>query len=251
MLRALAGLLPLCLLATACGTSARQQALLERREAIRASNDAFAAEELAHYRGKSGFQETRWGMSPDEVRALHPEARTTSSQGDLRVTTRVTDRLATVDFKFTLNKLATVSLRFDTDAPLREDFGALSELLSMKYGAPTSRRDTAEDAEERLRMAESLNLSLGEGTSFSRTTGDDHAYEERRRIEALAARTDYQLEKTWKDSETKLQLSGWQQPDSKRLTLNYVSRYLEPHLSKRSETQDLDLELKRAQAQEL
>lgn len=251
MLRPLVGLLPLCLLATACGTSARQQALMERRDAIRASNDAFAAEELANYQGKSGFQETRWGMSPDEVRALYPEARTTSSEGDLRVATRVTDRPATVNFRFTLNKLAAVSLRFDTDAPLREDFGALSELLSMKYGAPTSRRDTAEDAEQRLRVAESLNLSLGEGTSRSRTTGDDHAYEERRRIEALAAKTDYQLEKTWKDSETKLQLSGWQQPDAKYLTLNYVSRYLEPHLSKRSETQDLDLELKREQAQEL
>ncbi|MFY1825372.1 hypothetical protein ACN47A_05610 [Myxococcus fulvus] len=250
MLRPLAGLLPLCLLATACGTSARQQALLERREAIRDSNSAFAAEELANYRGKSGFQETRWGMSPDEVRALHPEARTTSSEGDLRVVTRVTDRPATVDFKFTLNKLAAVSLRFDTGAPLREDFDALSELLSMKYGAPTARRDTAEEAEARVRSAETYTRSLGEGTRRSRTTADDLAYENKVRLEALAAQSNYVVEKSWKDSETKLQLTGWQQPDARRLTLDYVSRFLEPHLSKRSAEFE-DLEKKREQAQEL
>ncbi|MCP3167038.1 hypothetical protein [Myxococcus qinghaiensis] len=251
MLRPLAGLLPLCLLATGCGTSARHQQLLERREAIRTSNEAFAIEELANYRSKSGFQETRWGMSSDEVAALYPGARATSSQGDLRVATRVTDRPATVDFKFTMNKLAAVSLRFDTDAPLREDFDALAELLSIKYGAPTSRHDSVEIAEQRLRTAESYNRSLGEGTSRSRTTGDDRAYEERVRMEALAARSDYVLEKTWKDSETKLQLSAWQQPDSKRLSLDYVSRFLEPHLSNRPETEDGDLERKYEQAQEL
>lgn len=249
MLRTLAGLLPVCLLATGCGTSARQQELLERRSAIRASNDAFAADELVHYRGKSGFQETRWGMSPDEVRALYPRARTTSSEGDLRVVTEVTDRMATVDFKFTLNKLATVSLSFTTLNPLREDFDALSELLSIKYGEPTSRRDTAEDADRRLRTAESYNRSLGEGTSRSRTTGDDRAYEERTRLDALAARGDYQLEKTWRDSETKLQLSARQEPGSRQLTLDYVSRFLEPHLSQRSS--NLEAERKLEQAQEL
>ncbi|WP_153882714.1 hypothetical protein [Myxococcus sp. AB025B] len=55
---------------------------------------------------------------------------------------------------------------------------------------------------------------------------------------------------SWKDAETKLQLTGWQQPDTRRLTLDDVSRFLEPHLGKRS-TELEALEKKREQAQEL
>ncbi|QDE96270.1 hypothetical protein [Myxococcus xanthus] len=78
------------------------------------------------YRSNDGLQNTRWGMPPEDVKALYPEAWMTSPQGDLRVHTQVAERPATLDFVFVQDKLAAVSVSFDLEASLRDEFNALS-----------------------------------------------------------------------------------------------------------------------------
>ncbi|MFP2924972.1 hypothetical protein ACLESO_07090 [Pyxidicoccus sp. 3LG] len=241
MPRNLARLVPLCFLVAACGASTRHQALLERREAIRASNAAFQEEFIRNYRGGDGFQDTRWGMPPEEVQALYPGSRMSSTGGHLRATTVVVDREATADFFFTQGKLAAVSVQFHEPDPLREEFGSLSELLSMKYGEPVSRLDTAADVEARLEWYEAdndrteRNARLRELGTGRRSTQDPvdaewRQKEEEARLEAIQARNDYTLREEWKDSETQLFLSGQQTPATSNLTLQYLSRHLKPYL---------------------
>ena len=237
MLRDFVRFLPLCFLVTACGTSARHQALVERRDAIRASNAAAEQEFLENYRSRDGFQDTRWGMSPEEVKALYPGAHMTNTEGDLRVETRVVDRLATVHFFFTQDKLAVVRVQFANADPLRTEFSSLSELLVMKYGQPTKHVDTAAEAEDRLWELESSNdrvernAKLRELGSGRRTKGDpvdaeSRQWEEEAREEALHARNNYDLQQLWKDSETLLLLAGQQTSSRSTLTLQYQSRQL-------------------------
>jgi hypothetical protein len=232
----------------------------ERREAIRSSNAAHEAEAFQTYRGGDGFQETRWGMSPEEVQTLYPDARRTTSRGDLRATTEVADRSATVDFFFVQDKLAAVEVEFDTSAPLREEFDALSELLGMKYGQPVADKDTAAEAEERLSYYESENRrtestatlrELGTGRRSRRDPVEpkDREREEEARIDALQAQNDYALRQAWKNSETELFLSGRQAPDGKRLTLEYTSRYLKQYAEPAREASERQLQ--REQAQDL
>lgn len=224
----------------------RHQALLDRRDAIRASNEAFAEEAFAAYRSDDGFQDTRWGMSPEDVKALYPKAWMTSPQGDLRVTTQVAERSATLGFVFVQDKLAAVSVGFDLAASLRDEFNALSRALGAKYGEPELNKDTAAAAADRLWWIEARNRST-ESTArlreSSRQRGvrdpranrdpvdaQDRAWEEEARLDEFQARFDFALEQGWKTGETELRLSGQQAPGSKRLSLVYVSRFLKSHL---------------------
>ncbi|WP_426750389.1 hypothetical protein [Myxococcus sp. Y35] len=260
MCRRIARLLPFCLLATACGSSARQQALLERRETIRDSNAAFAKEAFANYRSSDGFQETRWGMSPEDVKALYPEAWTTSPQGDLRVTQEVAERPATLDFLFVQHKLAAVSVVFKASGPLRDEFSALARALRVKYGEPVLERDTAADAEARLRRIESnnrltesnarlreLNKPRQERSNRDPVDPSDRAWEEEARMDNLQAQLDYALEQGWKNPQTELRLSGQRTPDSQQLTLVYLSRFLKPHLKETLSDEDTHRVLRQAQ----
>ncbi|MFP2904189.1 hypothetical protein ACLESD_03760 [Pyxidicoccus sp. 3LFB2] len=262
MYRTLSHLLPLCFLVTACGSSARHQSLLERREAIRASNAEHEAAFIETYRSRDGFQDTRWGMSPEEVKALYPGASMVSTKGDMRARLRVVDRPAIVSFFFTQDKLAIITVQFASPDPLRDEFSALSELLGMKYGTPTSRVDTAAEAEARLWNIQSGNEriertdKLRELGSDSRRRSDDDPVEPRyrqdeedARLEAVAARNDYSLQRVWRDSETELLLDGRQTPSHSTLSLQYESRVLRPYI-----TEDLKVDSaqrKREQAGEL
>jgi hypothetical protein len=243
MSRTLARLVPLCFLVAACGTSARQQALLERRDAIRTANAEHQEEFIRTYRGDDGFQDTRWGMSPEEVKALYPEASMTSSEGDLRATTEVADRDATVDFFFAMDKLAAVVVQFEAPDPLREEFGSLSELLRMKYGQPVAERDTTADAERKLWDIESFNdrtertarmreLGSGRRSTKDPVDAESRQLEEEERLEAIQARNDFGLWSEWRTGETQLALIGRQTPATSMLLIQYESRHLKPYLKR-------------------
>ncbi|MCY1018712.1 hypothetical protein [Pyxidicoccus sp. MSG2] len=260
MSRNLARFLPLCFLIAACGTSARQQALIERRDAIRTANAEHQEEFIRTYRGGEGFQDTVWGMSPEEVKALYPEARMTSTEGDLRATTPVADRDATVDFFFAMDKLAAVVVQFEEPDPLREEFDSLSELLRMKYGQPLAERDTTADAERKLWDIESLNdrtertarmreIGSGRRSTKDPVDAESRQWEEEQRLEAIHARNDFALRSEWQNTETQLALTGRQTPATSMLLLQYESRHLKPYLKRTVESSEA--ERKREEARDL
>ncbi|NVJ05412.1 hypothetical protein HUW63_09215 [Myxococcus sp. AM001] len=235
-------LLPLCLVTTACGTSVKHQALLERRDAIRLADVEREQGEREQYRSVNGFQDTRWGMTRAEVLAVAPGALPSNAWGDLRALGVVADRPAVIDYIFADGQLAQVSLRFRTPGAVRGDFRALEELLSMKYGKPASREDSALDAAHHLALVEmSNNLSEASANYHAARSGYRSptpavgSFERQReadaRNNALAASYDYALESTWKDAETDLVLTGTQQPGARGLSLQYQSARLAPYLS--------------------
>ncbi|NVJ20979.1 hypothetical protein HUW62_07095 [Myxococcus sp. AM011] len=258
MSRHVSGLLLLSLFTTACG-GARHQALLERRDAIRASNEAFELKEVETYRSQDGFQETRWGMSPDEVRALYPEAWVTP-QGSLQVNTHVTEAPAAVEFLFAREKLAGVNIQFEPMTHVRGHVEWLSELLELKYGAPISHEDTAITAARFVQTLEVLHLTTAVvelASTLKHGSGMDwEAEAERQRVLASArddvfeAQHDFVIEKAWKNSETALQLMARQHPHSRALGLQYESRRLKPYLQEASQSQEArDQEARRQEAQ--
>jgi len=236
-------LLPLCLATVACGTSAKHQALLERRAAIRLADEEREHREKVAYRSNTGFQDTRWGMTRNEVLAVVRGARAFNMWGDLRVLGIITGRSAVIDYIFADGQLASVSLRFQTAGVVRDNFQALEELLTLKYGKPASRHDTALDAAHSLAMAEMVN-NLSEasanyhaarsGTQPTTPAVDSYKrqWEANARADVLAAQYDYELQSTWKDAETDLLLSGRQEPGLRNLSLQYTSVRFAPYLSK-------------------
>lgn len=269
MSRHVSGLLLLSLFTTACG-SARHQALLERRDGIRASNAAFELKAVEAYRSQDGFQETRWGMSQDEVLALYPEAWVTP-QGSLQVHTHVTEAPAAVEFLFARGKLASVSIQFDPRMHVRGQVEWLSELLELKYGAPISHEDTAITAARFVQTLEVLHLTTAVVELASTLKHGSHmdweAEAERQRVLASArddvfeAQHVFVIETAWKNPETTLQLMARQDSHSRALDLTYESRRLKPYLqealqgpearAQEARRQEAQLQLKRELAQEL
>lgn len=243
-------LLPLCLATTACGTSAKHQALIERRDAIRLADVEREQVALEQYRGANGFQDTRWGMTtPETLAALPAHARIVNEWGDVLVTDVVAGRRADVYYVFAQGQLTEVTLRFHAPGAVRGNFDSVEELLSMKYGKPGTREDSARDAEGRLALAQMAN-------NLSEASANYHAWrsgvrpsgpavdnfgrqiEANARTDAALATHDYLLRSTWTDAETELRLTGYQEPGARSLTLTYTSQRLKPYLSKELAVRD-------------
>ena len=236
-------LLPLCLITTACGTSAKHQSLVERRSAIRLADEVRELGARQEYRSKTGFQATRWGMTREEVLALVSGAVAHNAWGDLRALGTIADRPAIIDYVFADGQLAEVTLHFQTPGAVRGNFGALEELLTLKYGRPASRKDSALDAENRLAMVQMVNnLSEASANYHAARSGVSSATppvgsferqeEANAREDVTLAAIDYALQATWKDAETDLLLTGRQEPGQGSLTLQYQSVRMKPSLSK-------------------
>ncbi|WP_426749296.1 hypothetical protein [Myxococcus sp. Y35] len=236
-------LLPLCLVTTACGTSAKHQALVERRSAIRLADEERELGARQAYRSKTGFQATRWGMTREEVLAVAPGAVAHNAWGDLRTLGTVAGRLAVIDYVFADGQLAEVTLHFQTSGAVRGNFGALDELLTLKYGKPASRSDSALDAAHHLALVQMANnLSEASANYHAARSGVrpvtppvgsvERQWEANAREDVTLAAIDYELQNTWKDAETELLLTGRQEPGQRSLTLQYQSVRMKPYLSK-------------------
>ncbi|AKQ67893.1 putative lipoprotein [Myxococcus hansupus] len=219
MYRRVARLLPFCLLVTACGSSSRHQELLTRREAVRNANEAAAQEAFANDRSTDGFQETRWGMTREEVAALYPEAATDPVHGDMTTIRSVAERPARLDFVFVHDKLAAVTVLFDPADSIRKDFDEVAAALRMKYGTPGHHLDTAANAERRLRELESGDPRFA----------DEETLREARR-DTLRAQSQYTLMQQWNSGQMLVTLSGRQTPARSEVALVYQSVALKPYL---------------------
>ncbi|WP_223631720.1 hypothetical protein [Corallococcus sp. EGB] len=92
-----------------------------------------------NHRGGEAFQGTRWGMTPDEVRALHPEAQPTT-RGDLFMPTELAGLQGMVLFVFTEGHLGNVLVRFTETFDVRQEHKVLVDAMVAKYGRPRGYR---------------------------------------------------------------------------------------------------------------
>ncbi|ATB45719.1 hypothetical protein [Corallococcus macrosporus] len=243
-------LLPLCLATTACGTSAKHQALIERRDAIRMADAEREQGAREAYRSATGFQDTRWGMTRSETLAALPaRARLIGAWEDVHVTDVVAGRPADVYYVFAEGQLAAVTLSFRAPGAVRGDFDSVAELLTRKYGKPESMEDSARDAESRLALAQmSNNLSEASANYHAWRSGvrpsgpavDNFGrqLEANARTDAALAHYDYLLQGSWKDADTELRLTGSQSPGARSLMLTYTSLRLRPYLAKELAVRD-------------
>lgn len=253
-----AGICAVGLLVTACGGSTRHQSLLDRRDAIRTRHEEAVARQLETYRASDGFQESRWGMSPEEVRALYPNVQLTR-HGTFFISTQVADRDAVVEFHFVQNKLASATVFFLPTRPVREGFESLAELLKMKYGPPRFSEDSAasaDDADAFAGLVDLLVVSIevlsGKGGSHRDSHLDDaesRARRERAHLERLEAQHTFRLFHSWSNPETEVVLVGQSQHNSSALILRYESLVLKPQLLK--DQQRKAAELKQTQSKDL
>ncbi|AKQ68786.1 putative lipoprotein [Myxococcus hansupus] len=236
-------LLPLCLVTTACGTSAKHQALVERRDTIRLVDEERELGARRDYRSQTGYQDTRWGMTKEEVLAVVPDAVQHNTWGDMGVFGVIADRPAFIQYLFVEGQLAKVELHFHSPGAVRDQFHQMEELLTLKYGKPASRSDTAIDAANRLAMAEMVNnLAVASDNYHAARSGQrpstpavdsfGRQREANARVDAATAAYDYALASTWEDTETGVMLKGAQEPGQNRLSIHYWSERLEPYLTK-------------------
>ncbi|MFP2960100.1 hypothetical protein ACLEPN_20300 [Myxococcus sp. 1LA] len=248
-------LLPLCLFTTACGTSAKHQALLERRAAIRESNEAHGRISREVFRSKTGFQNTLWGMTREEVRARAPQSFDFNAWGDLRDRGFIAGRPVLIDYVFAQGQLAEVVLHIRSPGAVRGNFNEMAELLTMKYGKPVDRLDSELTAQNRLAMTEMLNnlsaiaedIQVARSGRRSSSAVDTYALrrEASARDDVVLAANDYILQSTWKAPETDLVLTGNQEPGLRVLTLRYQGVWMKRHLS-----QELAVRTKQEKAQQ-
>lgn len=224
----LAALLPLCLLASGCENSQHAQRM-ERREAIREAHPR-------NLRGAAtGFEDTRWSMSPDEVRARYPEAVVVDG-GGLELQSERWDMPATIRFSFAQEKLATVTLYLGAPGDLREAHRGVASILQTKYGEPDEARDSAEEAARQRAV-----LSALAGLAFAAET--IQAVQELRPVDASSLEQmnerawmdsedaywdtqEYTLLSKWNTSATKVHLLGRRVGGQQGLSLSYVSTVL-------------------------
>lgn len=225
MRRTFAALLPLCLLAVGCENSQHAQRLA-RRDAIRESH-------LQTLRtAATGFEETRWSMSPDEVREHYPEA-VVSEGGELEVQSMRWGMPALIRFSFVQDKLAAVTLHLGAPGELREAYRDVASTLQTEYGAPHEARDSAAEAAQRQAV---LNVLAG----LAATAEIIQAVQERRPpdIESLERLNDqalmdaedthlatrhYTLLSRWNTSATEVRLDGRREGVRQDLSLSYSS----------------------------
>ncbi|RUO90772.1 hypothetical protein D7Y11_23305 [Corallococcus sp. AB018] len=228
MRRKLAALLPLCLFAIGCENSQHAQRL-ERREAIREAH-------LRNLRGAAtGFEDTRWSMSPDEVRARYPEAVIVDG-GGLELQSEHWEMPATIRFSFDQEKLAAVTLYLGPQGDLREAHRGVASMLQTKFGEPDETRDSAEEAARQRAV-----LSALAGLAFvaetiqavqERRPPDASSLEQMNERALMAAEDaywdtrEYTLHSRWNTSATEVHLLGRRAGDRQGLSLSYVSTVL-------------------------
>lgn len=228
MLRMLTRVLPLCLLALGC-ESARHAQLIGRRAAAR------EAHLQALRNAATGFAETRWSMSPDEVRAQHPDAMLLAD-GVLELRSELWNRPASIRFAFTQEKLAGVTIDLASAGDLREAYGEVASRLQTTYGKPQEVRDSAKDAADRRALLGALAfLTFAADTTLAikdRRPPDeqllnlmnDQAAEGAE--EAYWDTQEYTLHSRWNTAETKVHLFGRRAQGWKELTVSYSSTVL-------------------------
>lgn len=221
-------LLPLCLVAFGCENSQHAQRL-ERREAIR---EAY----LRNLRGAAtGFEDTRWSMSPDEVRAHYPEA-VVMEGGGLELQTERWDLPARIRFSFAQQKLAAVTLQLGAPGDLREAYQGVASVIQAKYGKPGEARDSAEEAAHQRAVSTALaSLALAAETAQAiqeRRPLDEAAVEQLNEQSVTAGEDAYwnaqefALLSRWHSDATVVQLLGRRSEGQQRLALTYVSTVL-------------------------
>ncbi|MBZ4329334.1 hypothetical protein [Corallococcus sp. AS-1-12] len=228
MRRTIAALLPLCLLAFGCENSRHAQRL-ERREAIRAAH-------LRNLLGAAtGFEDTHWSMSPDEVRARYPEAVVVDG-GGLELQTEHWGMPATVRFFFAQEKLATVTLSLGAAGDLREAHHGVASMLQAKYGEPSEARDSAKEAAHQ-RAVLSVLASLAFVAEAVQAVQEQRPHDapspallnDQAATDAEDAYWDtqeYTLLSRWTTSATVVSLLGRRVGDRQGLALSYVSTVL-------------------------
>ena len=112
-----------------------------QEEAPRQDPNAPAASDSKLSEGE-GFQKTRWGMGPADVKRLYPSARASrTARSDLEVAdVSFAGEPAQIDFTFDTGLLSQVKVNLKTDGLEREQMlqrcFRFHELLTRKYGEP-------------------------------------------------------------------------------------------------------------------
>ncbi|RKG96382.1 hypothetical protein D7V97_35660 [Corallococcus sp. CA053C] len=207
------GLVGLLGLAAGCATDAAKPTALERRDAVRSASDKT-------YRSMEGFQEARWGMTPEEVRAALPDA-SVGPDGTLRMKTTIADVPAEVSLGFLENRLAAVDVFFPEVSDPRTLQALMRDLLTRKFGDPRRPKEVARQVkrgELPVRFAADLPpVQEVEGAATSQTLEG-----------ALGARGGFALINRWLTLESQVNLTQWALPESSVLSIQYESAKYAP-----------------------
>ena len=208
-----------------CGPSVSQQ-----RELLQAGY-------ARHQRGSEGFQSTRWGMTPDEVRALYPDAQPTT-RGDLFVATELAGLRGLVLFVFTEGHLGNVLVRFTETFDVRQEHQVLVDAMVAKYGRPRGYRTLLnEDASHANRRKLGTDLSwvlafftdtLPQSRPAPGEPVPTYAVEVPpdavARADGFVKSIDALVTAIWRTEETSVYLMGGQGRSERMLTLHYEGR---------------------------
>ncbi|NBD11795.1 hypothetical protein [Corallococcus silvisoli] len=228
MLRMLPQALPFCLLALGC-ESPRHAQLLERRAALREVHlQAFST-------AATGFADTRWSMSLDEVRAQHPDA-VPLDQDVLELRTELWNRPASIHFVFSQEKLAEVSIHLAESGDLRDAYREVASRLQATYGEPQEVQDTAKDAANQRAVLGALTLLTFAADStqalHDRRPPDENLLHQlngqaaQGAVEAYWDTQEYTLRSRWNTVETKVHLVARRTLNRQGLILSYSSTVL-------------------------
>jgi hypothetical protein len=191
-----------------------------RAETLRAQYREGAALQTRHagdpaYRSPEGFQQSRWGMSMDEVHALYPQAQLEGST--LQLDAPLAERPAHVTFRFSANRLSEVRAAL---LQPQGQFDGLANLLGRKYGKPSSITPDAQDDAMRsaanvLEVVALLSLPPEHGFIASQNV------QTHRQLDGLAAGTEPRGA-FWVRPETRITLAQ----GSGELVIDYLARAL-------------------------
>ncbi|WP_223632901.1 hypothetical protein [Corallococcus sp. EGB] len=225
MRRTFAALLPLCLLAFGCENPQHAQRAT-RRDAIR------EAYQRSLRTAATGFEETRWSMSPDEVRAQYPGAVPVEG-GGLEVQSMRWGMPAVIRFSFAQEELAAVTLHLGAPGDLREAYRDLASTLQAQFGAPQEAHDSAAEAAHRQAVASTLTalaFTLETIQAVQERRPPDDAYLAQLNDQAWmgveGAHRDawqYTLLTQWHLSATEVRLHGSREGGRQALSLSYAS----------------------------
>jgi hypothetical protein len=124
-----------------CACASSQDALIQRRSAIRAQAEEAANLQIDTYRSAEGVRGTRWGMTMAEVIAAKGEP--DQQTGDACMYVDLVDEAkAPTVYAFPEGHLAQVTSQLTPEALGQE---ALEKAMTLKYGAPTWNFDKASE----------------------------------------------------------------------------------------------------------
>lgn len=209
------------------------------------------------YRSPEGFQEARWGMTFDEVRALFPEARLLNGNA-LRLKTTIAKLPAIVTLGFLEGRFAAVDVFFPEVGRLRDTHVLLRQLLSRKYGTPGRDRDTVYEAQRRVgsyRSAADTVYWLGKMSSALNGVKPDRYGQQRMDIraendeaearrQASAARKHFMLMSRWATVESDVILTSVRAHDFAATSIEYESARYAPEIA-RARKQAAEMEHRR------